>query len=454
MQSRPYRLIVRRRLSARGFASKDCRPRLRGKTRPEASHRREAGPCSECGSRCGAKSNRVLLGILSSFEKNGTGYMKKGIIKVLKWIGLGVLSLILIVVIIGALFLNLSPQFGGEATDEQKVSYASTGHYTDGIFTNEEEIIMQTDCHSISKMIGEVFEPDPRIAPKTNIEVVSFDLNTIGNTPDSSCRITWLGHSSFLIEMEEKVILLDPVFGQYAAPHSLLGRKRYNSEMPFALEQLKKVDAVIISHDHYDHLDYPSIKTLISKTEHFFVPLGVDNHLRAWGANEAQMHALDWWEESELGAINIALTPSRHMSGRAMGDQSATLWGSWVLTGPHQNLFFSGDGGYGKHFKAIGEEYGPFDIGLMECGQYNKLWANVHMMPEETPQAGLDVQAKLIIPIHWGSFTLAAHSWTDPVERVTKAAQALGLPVATPQIGESVIVPGAWPEGRWWEAVE
>ncbi|MFK7970608.1 MAG: MBL fold metallo-hydrolase [Bacteroidia bacterium] len=381
--------------------------------------------------------------------------MKRKILKTLKWLGLGLLVIILLVSIIAALFMNFSPQFGGEVSEEQEAEYALTGHYADGIFLNDEEIIMQTDCHSIKKMIGEMFEPDPRVSPKTNIEVIPFDVESIGSLHDSLARITWLGHSSFLIEMAGKTILLDPIFGQYAAPHSLLGRKRYNSEMPFKLESLDHIDAVIISHDHYDHLDYPTINTIKAKTKQFFVPLGVDNHLRSWGITDANIEAMDWWNETALGDINIAFTPSRHMSGRAMGDQSATLWGSWVLSSPRHNFYFSGDGGYGKHFKAIGEQYGPFDIGLMECGQYNELWANVHMMPEQTVQAGKDVGARLIMPIHWGSFTLATHAWTDPVERVTEAAKALALPITTPQIGESVVLPGhAWPTERWWEQVD
>ncbi len=377
--------------------------------------------------------------------------MKK-ILRVFKWIGIVLGSLIALVAIVGGLFLNLSPQFGGKATKAQKAAYEQTGHYADGIFLNEEEIIMNMDCHSITTMIKEIFEPDPNVAPKYDLQVQKVAPEVLANKPDSLVRITWFGHSSFLLEMDGKNILLDPVFGQYAAPHKWFGRRRYNVDMPIELDSLPPIDAIVISHDHYDHLDYPSIKKLKEKTDHFYVPLGVGNHLRSWKIEEKRIHEMDWWDEAQFGAIKIAFTPSRHMSGRGLSDQSATLWGSWVFHGSHKKLYFSGDGGYGKHFKQIGEKYGPFDLGLMECGQYNKLWANVHMMPEQTVQAGMDVKASLIVPIHWGSFTLATHSWTDPVERVTKKATEMNVPIATPQIGEQIVLgEAAFPHSKWWE---
>ena len=375
--------------------------------------------------------------------------------KVLKWSGIIVCTPIGLVGIIGGLFLNISAQFGAVANDEQVSAYEKTGHFAEGIFLNYEPIAMVIDCHSITQMTKEMFEPDPNIAPKQNIEVQKINPSTLLNKPDSLVRITWFGHSSFLLELEGKNILLDPVFGQYAAPHPLLGRKRYNAEMPIDIEELPQIDAIIISHDHYDHLDYPSIEKLKSKTNQFYVPLGVGNHLRSWGIEEDRIQEMDWWQESSLASIKIAFTPSRHMSGRGLSDQSATLWGSWVFLGSTQKIFFSGDGGYGKHFKKIGAKYGPFDIGLMECGQYNKLWADVHMQPNETVQAAIDVGAQKMMPIHWGSFTLSTHAWTEPVERVTKEAQKMNMPICTPEIGEPVILlEPVCPNSTWWELVQ
>ena len=376
-------------------------------------------------------------------------------IKILKRLSFGLFSLLALLLLIGFLFINLSPQFGGKATAAELTAYAETGHFENGIFINDEPIAMEVDCHSIQKMLKETFQPDPNIAPKQDIKVKKIAPESILNKTDSLVRLTWFGHSTFLIEMDGKNILLDPVFGQYAAPHPLLGRKRYNSEMPINIVELPIIDAVIISHDHYDHLDYESIKQLKAKTDRFFVPLGVDNHLERWGVDEAKISKMDWWQEQVFKDLTIVFTPSRHMSGRGLTDQSATLWGSWVIQGKTKNIYFSGDGGYGKHFKTIGEKYGDFDIALMECGQYNVLWADVHLMPEQTVAAAQDVKAKMMVPIHWGAFTLAMHSWTDPIERVTKEAKEMNMPIATPQIGEPIIIghPDI-PKTEWWEAIQ
>ena len=375
--------------------------------------------------------------------------------KIIKWI-FKILGLVIaLILVVGLSFLYLSPQFGRLANEEQQLAYEKTGHFAEGIFINNEPIVMHMDCHSVTQMVKEMFEPDPNVSPIQNIEVQKIEPATLVDKVDSLTRVTWFGHSSFLIEMDGKNILLDPVFGKYAAPVELLGRPRYNKEMPISIEDLPQIDAIIISHDHYDHLDYPSIKKLKSKTSHFLVPLGVGNHLRAWGIAEENITEMDWWQESILDDISIAFTPSRHMSGRGLSDQSATLWGSWVLKGASKNIFFSGDGGYGKHFKEIGAKYGPFDLGLMECGQYNKLWADVHMQPEQTILAAQDVGAKMMVPIHWGAFSLATHSWTDPIERVTTEAGKIGLPIATPQIGEQLIVGNpTFPNSKWWEQIK
>ena len=361
--------------------------------------------------------------------------------------------LILAILVIGTGFLYLSPQFGGTVSDEQNALYDQTGHHKDGVFTNYEEINMQMDCHSIKAMLRETLNPDPEVAPAQNIEVEKFDAAQLLAIPDTATRITWLGHSSFLIETAGKVILLDPVFGQYAAPHPMLGRARFHKKMPITIDEIPRVDCVIISHDHYDHLDYESIAELKDKTEHFFVPLGIGNHLRRWEVAEEDFTEMDWWDEANYEDVNIVLTPSRHMSGRGLADQSTTLWGSWIVKHDHANMYFSGDGGYGKHFKEIGAKYGPFDIGLMECGQYNDLWRDVHMMPEESVAASQDVKAKVMIPIHWGSFALATHSWKDPAIRVTAEAAKRKVKIATPKIGESVFLLKAKLDSykRWWE---
>ncbi len=375
--------------------------------------------------------------------------------KTLLWVSIILSASFQVALFTVVLFIFVSPQFGGSATDDQKKFYQSTGHYDEGIFLNDLEIKMDMNLTNMLAMMDQMMNPDAHVAPEQNIEVEKITLSQLQSPTDTILRVTWLGHSSFLIEMEGKKILLDPVFGKYAAPHPLLGKARYNEEMPIKLEDLKDIDAVIISHDHYDHLDYPTISMIKGEVKHFFVPLGVDNHLRSWDIAKEKISVLDWWGEESWNGLEIAFTPSRHMSGRGVTDQSTTLWGSWVVKGAHKSFYFSGDGGYGDHFNAIGNKYGPFDVALMECGQYNKLWADVHMMPEETAQASLDVRAAFIIPIHWGAFTLAAHSWTEPVKRLITEAKRIGVPIATPKIGESITVgQDALPSDKWWEQFE
>ncbi|MGB1004826.1 MAG: MBL fold metallo-hydrolase, partial [Salibacteraceae bacterium] len=184
--------------------------------------------------------------------------------------------------------------------------------------------------------------------------------------------------------------------------------------------------------------DYGSIQKLKSKTNMFFVPLGVGAHFMEWGINESQITEMNWWETNRLDNMEFSFTPSRHFSGRGLTDRNTTLWGSWVIKGKNENLFFSGDGGYGPHFKKIGEKFGPFDLALIECGQYNEKWSQIHMMPEQSAQAGLDLKAMFIMPIHWGAFTLAMHSWTDPVIRIKVKAEELGIPIITPKIGGQI----------------
>jgi len=221
--------------------------------------------------------------------------------------------------------------------------------------------------------------------------------------------------------------------------------------LPIEIENLPQIDLVLLSHDHYDHLDHGSILKLIKKTKLFFVPLGVGAHLKAWGVSSNQIKELNWWDEQHLKGLQIIFTPSRHFSGRGITDRFSTLWGSWVIKSEKQRIYFSGDGGYGPHFKTIGQQHGPFDFAMIECGQYHKNWADIHMMPEESVQAGIDLNTKLAMPIHWGAFTLSLHSWIDPVERFLKEAKALKLPVITPQIGEIITVGNEHDQNNhWW----
>ncbi|MEJ2639324.1 MAG: MBL fold metallo-hydrolase [Desulfosarcinaceae bacterium] len=243
-------------------------------------------------------------------------------------------------------------------------------------------------------------------------------------------------------------LLTDPVFEKRV---SILGPTRFNSEVPVAMDQLPDIDAVIISHDHYDHLNRFSIRGLKEKTRCFIVPLGVGARLERWGVPAGRIVELDWWQEHHLNeALMVAATPAQHFSGRGLGDRNQTLWASWVMETKHHRLFFSGDSGYFEGFKEIGTIYGPFDLTLMECGAYHKAWADVHMFPEETVQAHLDLKGAVLHPIHWGTFNLSLHPWHEPMERLTAAAKASGVRTATPVVGDTTLLGEHIPSTHWW----
>lgn len=296
-------------------------------------------------------------------------------------------------------------------------------------------------------IIRDLFKRNPNIKPVRPIPVEFPDMDAMsGNTA------VWFGHSAVLLQIEGKRVLLDPMFANSPSPFPLIGGKRFSRVLPIAPERLPFIDAVILSHDHYDHLDYKSILRLKDKTALFCVPLGVGKRLKEWGVSQDKVREFEWWQALELAGLTLACTPAQHFSGRGLFDRNATLWCSWAIIGQKVRVYFSGDGGYGPHFTDIGDKYGPFDLTLMECGQYDKRWADIHMMPEETVQAHLDVKGKLLIPIHWAAFSLAFHGWTDPIERVTKAAKAQNINISTPKIGEPVIIDAAsYPASVWWK---
>lgn len=358
---------------------------------------------------------------------------KKKIIRVLYI----VLSLITLLIIIGVLFINLSPQFGGVASKQQQELFSKSKHYKDGKFLNNGGVKMEMSLKDSFKAMWILFKSNSKAEPNKNIAVQKIDSITIANY-NSKTRFIWFGHSTFLLQIKGKNLLIDPMFGNVPAPNPLLGNKRFSNKLPIEIEKLPSIDAVLITHDHYDHLDYESIQKLKDKVNIFYTPLGIGIHLLKWGVEKERIIELDWWQEIKFDELTIRCTPAQHFSGRGISDREKTLWCSWIIQSDDENLFFSGDSGYASHFKEIGDQYGPFDFAFMECGQYNNLWPLVHMLPEETAQAGLDIKAKRIMPIHWGAFKLASHSWTDPVERISKKAKELNVDLVIPKIGEII----------------
>jgi len=361
----------------------------------------------------------------------------KKFLRILKKAALTLLVLLGVLLVYIVLFINLSPEFGGSATEADKERYARSGRYEEAIFVND---IPTPMADPKWETMLEFFKSSPDRQPASNIEVLPVDSASIANPANTTAELIWFGHSTFLLQLDGKNILLDPMLGDTPSPHPWVGGKRYSKELPIEIAELPQIDAVLLSHDHYDHLDYGSIVELKDKVAHFYTPLGVGVHLREWGIPEEKIHELNWGESLTQDGTEFICAPARHFSGRGLTDRFATLWGSWVIAGQHKKIFFSGDSGYGEHFKEIGNKYGPFDIALMECGQYNEEWANIHMMPEETVQAAVDVKAAVAMPIHWGAFTLALHAWVEPPVRMAKKAEELGMPIATPKIGERFTV--------------
>ncbi len=369
-------------------------------------------------------------------------------------IGYILAGFIILFVITVFLFVNLRPDFGGRPTQEQKEKYLLSSNYKDGKFFNQLPTMMDMNFRTGISVMREFIKGTANGKPISDLPVLKIDSLEIVNKNENLTRLTWFGHSSFLLEIDGVNILLDPMFGNTPSPHPMLGSPRFTKDLPIEIEKLPGIQIVIISHDHYDHLDYGSIKKLSEKVDAFYVPLGVSAHLEKWGVDENKIHELQWWDEVKAGELTLVCAPSRHFSGRRLMDRFTTLWSSWVILGSNERIYFSGDSGYGPHFKEIGEAYGPFDLALLECGQYDKRWHDIHMLPEETVQAAIDVNAKTMMPIHWGAFKLALHSWTDPVERVSQAAASKNMPITTPRIGEQIILSdGSFPNTNWWKGL-
>jgi len=272
--------------------------------------------------------------------------------------------------------------------------------------------------------------------------------------PAADLAVTWYGHSSAVIEVDGYRVLADPVWSERCSPSRVVGPQRLH-EPPAELDALPAIDAVIISHDHYDHLDVDTVKHLArTQRAKFFVPLGIGAHLRAWHIPDDRIVELDWNEAAQLGELTLVCTPARHFSGRFLS-RNVTLWSSWAIIGPRHRAFFGGDTGYTKSFADIGADHGPFDVTLMPIGAYHPGWPDIHMNPEDAVRAHRDVtDAGLLVPIHWATFRLAPHPWSEPVERMLTAAEHEGVRVATPKPGERV-EPGAATLaalGPWWRS--
>lgn len=336
---------------------------------------------------------------------------------------------------------NLAPQGANRPS-------AGSINYRDGRFHNLVSTKLNSENQNMFKATIDFLRGSPDRTPARSLPVAPRVAEPSPETDE--LRLTWFGHSTLLIEIDGQTLLTDPMFSDRASPLAFIGPKKFETDRTFSVDDLPDIDAVLISHDHYDHLDRESITRLKEQVDRFYVPLGVGAHLQRWGVEEAKIVELDWWEARQQGPLTLVATPARHFSGRGLRDRNKTLWASWTILGTSQRAFFSGDSGYFDGFREIGEKFGPFDVTMLESGAYNDAWADIHMRPEETVQAHLDLQGNVLLPIHWAKFNLALHPWTEPIERLLTEAEIRGAVTITPLQGEEVFPNMMEEQRRWW----
>jgi len=366
------------------------------------------------------------------------------------------------IMIIGVVLLTSCKQFGAKPSGDYLSAIEASPNY------NVDKAQFENQTPNVMSNIGDDinFWDDPfgRVTPnylfnsnKTSPNTLMPEAQNINMLEflesKSTIKFIWLGHSSILLSINGKIILIDPIFSNSAAPVPFI-IKRFQPPV-IGLNELPEVDYILISHDHYDHLDMKTVKYFGDKETTFILPLGVGSHLRRWGVKQSKIIELDWWEQVDVGDLSFTGTPAKHFSGR-LGPVSTmkTLWSSWVIKSLENSIYFSGDSGYDAHYKTIGDRLGPFDVVFMDSGQYNERWRAMHNMPDEVIKGFNDLGGRYLVPVHWGMFNMSLHNWFDPAVEVAARSKQSKIQLITPRLGELILLDNPPLFDEWWKAVD
>ena len=353
--------------------------------------------------------------------------------------------LILLILSVWAFFQL--PQFGKAPEGKRLQRISQSPNYKNGTFQNLNPTPALTEGASYTTIFKEFFfGKNKNVVPPATIPSQKQDLHQLNPNED---LLIWFGHSSYFMQLSGKRFLIDPVFSGNASPFTFTTKSFMGADI-YKPEDMPEIDYLIITHDHYDHLDYKTVKALLPKVKQVITGLGVGAHLQHWGYNINNITELDWCETVNLdNGFSIKSMPARHFSGRLF-KRNTTLWMAVILTTPTKKIYIGGDSGYDNHFSAIGNEYGPFDLAILENGQYNKNWKYIHSMPEETVLAAIDLKAKILLPVHWGKFNLSLHNWDEPIKAVVQFAKLKNMSILHPLIGETVYLDIEQKFEQWW----
>ncbi len=363
-----------------------------------------------------------------------------------------IVTLIIIAVLTGTvmLFIRL-PKFGKTPKGQRLERIKQSPYFKNGKFENLNHTPDLTEGASMAKVMKEFFfVKNPNVKPNIKLPSQKIDLH---NLDKSKNVLVWFGHSSYFMQIDGKRFLVDPVFSGAASPISFT-TKSFDGSDVYNANDIPEIDYLFLTHDHWDHLDYDTLLKLKPKIKKIITSLGVGEHLERWKFNKNIIIETQWDDETLLEqGFKVVTKTARHFSGRGL-KRAQALWSSFVLITPSQKIFIGGDSGYDSHFEKIGKEFGPFNLAILECGQYNEYWKYIHTMPEETVQAALDLKAKKLLPVHWAKFSLAMHNWDDSIKRVVKSATEKNVPILTPMIGEALYWNDDKSYKKWWENVK